>query len=166
MAPSSAQRSDLPDLPTLRHVLHQHGVHAALGYLNRGTTHRYTGVFRFDGQHSRNLALFDRYDVRVRQGKDVPLIEAFCSLVGSQRESLQILDAFADPRAQQVNTLVVSYCGVVIYDTQGHLYGTLCDYDFDLCQQIPRNLQLLEGAAPFLYLALESAEDEHSTRTA
>jgi len=164
MAPSSAKCSAIPNLPTFCHVLHQHGVHAALGYLNRGTTHRYTGVFRFDGQHSRNLVLFDRYDARVRQGRAVPLVEAFCSLVGSQRESLQILDALADPRARQVNTLVVSYCGVVLYDTQGQLYGTLCHYDLDLCQQIPLNLQLLEVAAPLLYTALHSAEDGRSTR--
>ncbi|WP_324680416.1 hypothetical protein [Hymenobacter sp. GOD-10R] len=157
MASSSTNRSALPDLPTFRQVLQQHGVHAALGYLNRGTTHRYTGVFRFDGQHSRNLMLFDRYDARVRQGKDVPLVEAFCSLVGSQRESLQILDALTDSRAQQVNTLVVSYCGVVIYDADGQLYGTLCHYDLDLCQQIPLNLQLLEVAAPLLYAALQPA---------
>ncbi|OUJ67855.1 hypothetical protein [Hymenobacter crusticola] len=157
MASSPAHPSPRPDLPTFRHVLQHQGVHAALGYLNQGTTHRYTGVFRFDGQHSRNLVLFDRYDARVRHGQAVPLVEAFCSLVGSQRESLQILNAFTDPLAQQVDTLVVSYCGVVIYDTQGQLYGTLCHYDFDLCQQIPLNLQLLEVAAPLLYETLQRA---------
>ncbi|WP_324680209.1 GAF domain-containing protein [Hymenobacter sp. GOD-10R] len=152
-----ASTAKYSSLPAFTHVLHQHGVYAALGYLNRGTTHRYTGVFRFAGQHSRNLVLFDRYDAQVRQGAQVPLAEAFCALVGRQRESLQILNALADPRAQQINTLVTSYCGVPIYDAQGQLYGTLCHYDFSLCQESPLNLQLLEAAAPLLYAALTTS---------
>ncbi|UOQ69539.1 hypothetical protein [Hymenobacter volaticus] len=84
--------------------------------MNSRTPHRYTGLYRFDGQHSRNVLLFDRYDPRVRQGQDVPLAEAFCSLVGRHEQLLQILDAALDPRAQQVDTLVVSYCGVLVRD--------------------------------------------------
>jgi hypothetical protein len=41
-------------------LLHQQGVHAALEHLNHRTPHRYTGLFRFDGEMLRNEALFDR----------------------------------------------------------------------------------------------------------
>ena len=135
-------------------VLRAQGVHAALGYLNHRTTHRYTGVFRFDGQHSRNEVLFDRYDATVRQGRDVPLVEAFCSLVGRDQTPLQILDASLDSRCKEVNTLVVSYCGLLMYDAQGRVYGTLCHYDLELCQTLALKLPLLEAAASLLYQAL------------
>jgi hypothetical protein len=138
-------------------VLREQGVHAALGYLNRRTTHRYTGVYRFDGQHSRNEVLFDRYDATVRHGSDVPLVEAFCSLVGREQPSLQILDAALDPRAEAIDTLVVSYCGVLMYDAQGRVYGTLCHYDLDLCQTLALEVPLLEAAASLLYQALHPA---------
>ena len=145
------KHSELPEIDAFTRVLSQQGVHAALGYLNSRTPHRYTGIFRFDGQHSRNLMLFDRYDPLVRQGQDVPLAEAFCSLVGRQEEPLQILDAALDPRAQQVDTLVVSYCGVLIRDAQRRIFGTLCHYDLELCQALAMNLPLLEAAAQLFY---------------
>ena len=143
--------NQLPEIAAFTRMLTQRGVHAALGYLNSRTTHRYTGIFRFDGQYSRNLVLYDRYDPKVRQGQDVPLAEAFCSLVGRQEEPLQILDATLDPRAWEVDTLVVSYCGVLIRDSQGRIFGTLCHYDLELCQALAMNLPLLEAAAQLLY---------------
>ncbi|UOQ76560.1 hypothetical protein MUN84_18800 [Hymenobacter sp. 5516J-16] len=91
------------------------------------------------------------------QGDDVPLAEAFCSLVGRQQAPVHILDAALDPRSEQVNTLVVSYCGVPVYDAQGRLYGSLCHYDLDLCQEWAVNVPLLEAAAPLFYQALHSA---------
>ncbi|GGG33709.1 hypothetical protein [Hymenobacter glacieicola] len=148
-----------PTLDAFTRVLHQDGVHAALRYLNRYTPHRYTGIYRFEGSLSRNLLLVDRYDARVQQGTDVPLAEAFCSLVGRQQASLQLWNAPLDPRAREVNTLVVSYCGVLIRDQQGQIYGTLCHYDLDLCQEMPSLLPLLEAAAPLLFQALHPAPD-------
>lgn len=51
--------------------LQQHGVRAALRYLNDRTPHRYTGLFRFDG------------DVPRCQGRptDLPLLEAAAALL-------------------------------------------------------------------------------------
>jgi hypothetical protein len=147
-----------PEIEALTQVLTQQGVHAALGYLNSRMPHRYTGLFRFHGQYSRNVVLFDRYNPQVRQGQDVPLAEAFCSLVGRLEQPLQILDAVLDPRAQAVNTLVVSYCGVIVRDAQGGIYGTLCHYDLELCQALAMELPLLEAAAQLLYFHLHPSE--------
>lgn len=52
--------------------LQQHGVHAALRYLNDRTPHRYTGIFRFNGDVLRSEALFDRYHPSEQKGADTP----------------------------------------------------------------------------------------------
>lgn len=41
-------------------TLRQRGLHAALGLLNAATPYRLTGVYRFDGDLVRSVALFDR----------------------------------------------------------------------------------------------------------
>ncbi|RZK32592.1 MAG: hypothetical protein EOO57_14820 [Hymenobacter sp.] len=48
-------------------LMQHHGVHAALAYLNRRTPHRYTGLFRFEGQVLRNEALVDGNQPLVRR---------------------------------------------------------------------------------------------------
>lgn len=131
-------------------LLRTEGVHAALQYLNSRTPHRYTGVFRFDGETLRNDALFDRYEPSVQQGEDVPMAVTYCSLVGRQQAPLEILDAATDSRAQEIQTPVVSYCGVPIRDAQGNPIGTLCHYDMQRCQERTTDLPLLEAAAELL----------------
>ncbi|RZJ95316.1 MAG: hypothetical protein EOO60_00785 [Hymenobacter sp.] len=141
----------LPEISTFTELLQQQGIHAALEYLNHRTPHRYTGVFRFDGEILRNEALYDRNQAAARQGDDVPMVLTYCALVGQQEALVNILDATTDPLAQGVDTPVVSYCGVLIRDAQGHAYGTLCHYDMQRCQQRTTDLPLLEAAAQLLY---------------
>jgi len=138
-------------------LLQQQGVHAALEYLNRRTPHRYTGLFRFDGELLRNEVLFDRNVLRTRQGSDVPLAETYCALVGRQEAPVIILDAPLDPQAQGIDTSVISYCGVLIRDAQGQAYGTLCHYDMQRCQERTTDLVLLEAAAQLFYRHLPAA---------
>lgn len=156
--PDSRAEADFSfEVQTFTHTLYQKGVHAALGLLNSRVPHRYTGLYRFDGEQSRNLHLFDRYDLRLRQGHDVPLAEAFCALVGREQTLVDIVDATRDPRAETINTLVVSYCGVPVHDEQGRLFGSLCHYDLTLCQEWHGHKRLLTAAAPLLYRALYAA---------
>jgi hypothetical protein len=136
-------------------LVQQHGVHAALAYLNRRTPHRYTGLFRFEGDVLRNEVLVDGNQPLVRQGNDTPLAATFCSLVGRQQAPLEILEAATDPHfAGVVDTPVVSYCGVLIRDAQGQPYGTLCHYDMQRCQERTTDQPLLEAAAALLYQQL------------
>ena len=95
--------------------------------------------------------LYDRYQAKIRQDSDVPLVETYCALVGRQEAPLQILDATADPQAAGVDTSVISYCGVLIRDAHGKAYGTLCHYDLQRCQERTTDLPLLEAAAQLLY---------------
>ena len=138
-------------------ALLQQGIPEALQYLNSRTPHRYTGIFRFEGDVLRNEALFDRYQPSVRQGDDVPMAVTYCALVGRQQAPLQILDATVDPQAAGVDTPVISYCGVLIRDAQGHAFGTLCHYDLQRCQERITDLPLLEAAAQLLYRHLHPA---------
>jgi hypothetical protein len=141
----------LPEIGMFADLLQQQGVPAALAYLNHRTPHRYTGVFRFEGDMLRNEALTDRNQPAVRQGDDVPLAVTYCALVGQQEAPVNILDASVDPQAQGVDTPVISYCGVLIRDDQGQAYGTLCHYDMQRCQERTTDLPLLEAAARLLY---------------
>jgi len=129
----------------------QQGVYAALEYLNHRTPHRYTGLFRFDENTLHSEVLFDRNQPSVRQGLDVPMAQTYCSLVGRQQAPVNILDAATDPQAQDVDTAVVSYCGVLIRDAQGRPYGTLCHYDMQRCQERTTDLPLLQAAAQLFY---------------
>lgn len=136
-------------------ILSQQGITAALKYLNNRTPHRYTGIFRFDGDTLRNEALFDRFDPNVAKGDDVPMRVTYCSLVGKQQVPLEINDATADERVRGlIDTPVVSYCGVLIRDAAGQPYGTLCHYDMQRCQERTSDLLLLEAASALLYQQL------------
>jgi len=136
-------------------MLRQDGVRGGLQYLNSRTPHRYTGVFRFDGDVLRNEVLFDRYEPTLHKGDDVPLEDTYCSLVGQQEAPLEISDAASDPRVQgKINTPVVSYCGILMRDSHGKAFGTLCHYDMNRCQERTTDLPLLEAAASLLYQAL------------
>jgi hypothetical protein len=139
-------------------LLAQHGVPAALKYLNGRTPHRYTGIFRFDGDTLRSEALFDRFDPSVAKGDDVPMLVTYCSLVGRQEAPLEINDAATDERYRgAVDTPVVSYCGVLIRDATGRAFGTLCHYDLQRCQERTSDLPLLEAAGALLYQQLHPA---------
>ncbi|UOQ74032.1 hypothetical protein [Hymenobacter cellulosilyticus] len=133
-------------------VLQRQGVHAALRYLNNRTPHQYTGIFRFDGDMLRNVALFDRFQPALEKGGDAPMGETYCSLVGRQQAPLEIADATTDSRAKGIiNTPVISYCGVLIRDTQGRAFGTLCHYDMQRCEERTTDMPLLLAAAGMLY---------------
>jgi len=139
-------------------LVQQHGVHAALAYLNQRTPHRYTGLFRFEGEVLRNELLVDGNQPQVQQGADVPMAVTFCSLVGQQQAPLEILDAATDAQFRGlIETPVVSYCGVLIRDAQGQPYGTLCHYDMQRCQERTTDQPLLEAAAALLYRQLHRA---------
>lgn len=139
-------------------LLQQQGVHAALGYLNHRTPHRYTGVYRFDGDMLRSEVLFDRKLDDVRQGADAPLAATYCSLVGRDEAPVQILDAAVDPQALGIETPVISYCGALIRDGQGKAFGTLCHYDLQRCQERTTDQPLLTAAAQLLHERLHPGD--------
>ena len=150
----NAPEFDSP-LENFKSLLKNSGLHDALGFLSRRTPHRYTGVYKFDGETLRNLALYDAYDPKLTKGEDTPMAATFCSLVQTQKK-LEINDAENDKRVNEIIiTPVVSYCGVLIRDAEGNPFGTLCHFDMKRCQESFLDFPLLEEAAKFIFEYLE-----------
>ncbi|MBC6608688.1 hypothetical protein H8B13_17810 [Hymenobacter sp. BT188] len=154
MASASTPASPvLLDIEQFSSLLERHGIHTALQYLNSRTPHRYTGVFRFEGDQLRNEALYDRRDpINVVHGPDAPLEASYCILLTRQQSPLEITDASTDPRLSHLtNKPVLSYCGVLIRDNAGKPFGSLCHFDVERCQERTTDLPLMQAAADLLY---------------
>ena len=136
----------------LENTLQNGGMHEALRWLNSRTPHRFTGIYRYDGDILRNLHLFDRFDPTVRSGGDTPLIATWCALVGQLDSSLEVPDGAKEVRFPLLPvTQVISYCGALIRDENGDSYGTLCHFDMRPCEERKSDLPLLEAATPLFY---------------
>ena len=147
-----------PDLTEFRNALCD-GVHAALRYLNSRTPHRFTGVYRYDGEMLRSMALFDRFEAEKQRGIDIPMADAYCSNVGRNRQPLEFADAKGDGRFPYLpGSPVVCYSGVLISSPEGVPYGTLCHYDIRPCETRMSDIPLLKAAAPLFYEALENQQ--------
>ncbi|SFQ58078.1 hypothetical protein SAMN04515668_3071 [Hymenobacter arizonensis] len=148
-------RNDSPlqhEIEEFTGLLQKEGVHAALQYLNSRTPHRYTGIFRFDHDKLRSEVLFDRYELSLKKGEDAPIEATYCSLVGRDQAPWEITDAATDLRVQGIiDTPVVSYCGVLIRDSEGQPFGSLCHYDMQRCQERTTDQPLMQAAASLLY---------------
>ncbi len=132
--------------------LRGHGMRAALLCLNRRTPHRYTGVFRFDGDMLRSVALVDKWDPAVALGDDMPLAAAYCAHLHRTGEPLEVQDGATDPRVPwMAGSPIVSYCGAVIPDAQGAPWGALCHFDTASCQAKGSDMPLIAAAAKILY---------------
>jgi len=128
------------------------GLVAGLRYLNDRTPHRFTGVFRYDGEFLRNVALVDSMDPSVRAGHDVRLSDAYCDYLGDNVESVEFSDARSDGRiTMKPGNPVLAYCGIVIRDARGGAYGTLCHFDMQPCQPRTSDVPLLREVARVIY---------------
>lgn len=149
-----SRASTIPDLAAFERVLSSEGLRGALRFLNRRTPHRFTGVFRFDGDMLRNVALVDKWHPEVQVGEDVPLALAYCSHLHRTGEPIEVSDGRSDPRTVSMkNSPVVSYCGAPIRDLAGHPWGALCHFDNASCDAKESDLPLLTAAAGMLFAA-------------
>lgn len=148
-----------PDLTEFRAAL-SGGLYTALRYLNSRTPHRFTGVYRYDGEMLRNMALVDRSEPDIQRGIDIPIADAYCANVGRNREPLEFADAQGDGRFPYLpGSPVVCYSGVLISNPAGVPYGTLCHYDILRCETRTSDIPLLKAAAPFVYEVLEPGRE-------
>lgn len=140
------------DLAAFSDCLDQDGLRAALLFLNKRTPHRYTGVFRFDGDMLRNVALVDKWDPTVDHGDDVPLAAAYCAHLYQTGEPLEVEDGGKDSRVPWMQTSpIVSYCGSVIVDGEGTPWGALCHFDTARCDAKNSDMPLLVAAARIVF---------------
>ena len=132
--------------------LEQGGLVEALRFLNLRTPHRFTGVYRFDGETLRNVALVDKWLPGTQVGDDVPLARAYCSHLLGNGGSLDLGDGRTDPRTPGMqDSSVVSYCGSVILDEQEQPWGALCHFDEAYCQSRTSEVPLLVSAAKSVF---------------
>lgn len=140
------------DLAAFERVLDSDGLIAAMRHLNARTPHRFTGVFRFDGDMLRNVALVDKWLADVVVGEDVPLAQAYCAHLHSTGEPLLVADGPSDSRVPwMANSPVVSYCGALIRDAVGEPWGALCHFDTARCDVRNSDMPLLNAAASLVF---------------
>jgi len=136
-------------------ILEQQGLHAALRFLNDRTPHRFTGVYRYDGEVLRNEHIFDAHDPDLQRGLDVPMFDAYCALVRQREQAVEFLDISSCTDVPiKGSSAVVSYVGVLIRDEQGNPFGTLCHHDVKRCETRSRDLPLLEAVTPLVHKVL------------
>lgn len=135
-------------------ILDKEGVHAALRFLNDLTPHRFTGIYRYDGDILRNVYLYDQVDPSVIHGQDVAMIDAYCANVGRSGFGIEFSNINSNEMIGiKSGSPVISYCGVLVRDSSGKPYGTLCHYDLKSCDATG-DLTLLEKIAPLVYRSL------------
>ncbi|MEP1079175.1 GAF domain-containing protein [Leptolyngbya sp. PL-A3] len=145
---------------TFRELLKTTGVRAALQFLNSTSEHRFTAVFRFEGNTLRNLHLIDREDAKIERCPDLPVLESYCVYVRNTAKPFLINDSLQDDRVQghPKRKLVQSYCGIPLIDEDGELFGTICHFDFKPIPFTEEQAFLLDEVAPLLIRAIRETE--------
>lgn len=147
-------------IANFREILRADGVRAALRYLNRLSTHRFTAVFRFEGGTLRNLHMVDGEDPAVERCPDQPVLDSYCIYVRRTAETFVTADAANDERVSghPKQKTVQSYCGIPLFDDDGTLFGTICHFDFEPIPVEEEEVLLLEDVAPLLVRAIRTTE--------
>jgi len=124
----TSQKRDIQAFTT---TLRAYGAQASLKFLNSGVPHRYTAVYRIDGDMLRNILLEDKLDqIRTDFLEVVPLATSFCQFVlkeGIFKTDDTNLDARLDGNPYQ--GVVLCYHGVPMIDSKSEVSGTLCHFD-------------------------------------
>lgn len=139
------------DMQVLQTLAERRGIHAALGYLNARTPHRFTGIFKYvDTDQLQNVCLFDREDSKAQTWPTFPRKQSFCSVIQTTGNSFVIANALTDQRVSNhpAARRVASYCGVPLTHPDGSLYGSLCHFDFHPVPYADLDLSFLELSVP------------------
>ncbi|MBS0343300.1 MAG: guanylate cyclase [Proteobacteria bacterium] len=140
-------------LEALRAALSDGGPGALLAYLNNGVPHRYTAVYRFDGDLLRNALLHDKLDqVRPDFLLAVPFKHSFCQFV-LRDQMFRTEDSRQDRRldGNPYQGVVISYHSVPLtLPDDGSMWGTLSHFDMHSVALPDEEFTLLQGAASLL----------------
>src|ERR1019366_4542336 len=147
---------DPPAIRDFRAVLDAQGMHQALGFLNRRTSHRFTGIFRFDGKILHGLHVFDREHPVPSPGSDAPLRETYAAIVEAERQPFVVWDSHLAPKLAErlPRARERAYCGVLLRRANGLPFGTICHFDPSPVAPSPDVLGLLLLVAPLVSSAV------------
>ena len=138
-----------PSLDDFSAMLQSEGPSAAVAYLNRGVPHRYTAVYKIDGDRLCNVLLHDKAgEVRPEFLADVAFSDSFCQFV-LRDGAFQTGDSANDSRldGHPYQGVMVCYYGVPILDNSAELWGTLCHFDTRQLALDDASFELLQKAA-------------------
>ena len=156
---NSAPVSQSAIIAEFRTIVRNRGLHDGLRFLNARTPHRYTGIYRYDGDMLRNVYLYDQFSPSVCKGADVKMVDAYCALVGQRQATVEFADINAEKSiAVKADSPVVSYSGALIRDDHGEPFGTLCHFDTKPSQARMSDVPLLEAIAPLIYTILQDGD--------
>ena len=143
-----------------RAKLRTEGVRAALEFLNQSSAHRFTALFRFEGETLRNLHLIDRDDPAVQRCPDMPVLESYCVYVRDAARKFLIERSLEDARVHghPKQKSVQSYCGLPLFNKRGQLFGTICHFDFEPVPFTDDEVIVLEQLADQLVEAVEAGD--------
>lgn len=139
-------------IPELKVVFAKGGPRAAIAFLNSLTSHRFTSLYRFDGEMLRNAIFYDRENPELDHCEDIPVLASFCVFVRDSGATFKTRDARHDVRLNnhpKQNT-IQSYCGVPLLNPQGKMFGTICHFDFKPGHIEDLDVELLEYMATLL----------------
>ncbi|MBB1602833.1 guanylate cyclase [Variovorax sp. UMC13] len=133
------------------------GVRALLVRLNERVAHRYTAIYRLNGEMLRCVHLIDKTGA-VQPGflAEVSLQDSFCQFVfrdGVFQTENSAFDHRLDGHPYQ--GVVVSYHAIPVVTEGSTLFGTLCHLDTVPCDLPDRELEILRGVAAGLPAFLE-----------
>jgi CheY-like chemotaxis protein len=143
---------DPPAIRDFRAVLAAQGMHQALGYLNRRTSHRFTGIFRFETKLIHGLQLFDREHATPPEGSDAPLRSTYSGIIAEQRQPFVVWDSHKETGLANhpARDKERAFCGVLLRRGNGQPFGTLCHFDPLPQEPNPDVLGLLLLVAPIV----------------
>lgn len=144
----------------VRVTLRVEGVRPALELLNRASAHRFTALFRFEGETLRNLHLIDRDDPSVQRCPDMPVLESYCVYVRDTAGRFLVERSLEDARVEghPKQRSVQSYCGLPLFDGRGELFGTICHFDFEPIPFTEDEVIVLDEIAAELVAAVEAGD--------
>jgi GAF domain-containing protein len=142
----------------LKSILAERGVRGAVEFLNSLTPHRFTSLFRFDGETLRNLTFFDRENPGQETCDEIPVTASYCVFVRDSGATFSVHDAPGDARVKDhaKRDTVQCYCGVPLLDRNGRMFGSICHFDLKPGRISALDVELMEAMAGMLQNHFES----------
>jgi GAF domain-containing protein len=137
-------------------IVESSGIETAVAWLNARTRFRFTGIYRVDPPHLRNVVLFDRENPNLNvSGEVTRLNDTYCAIVYGEGP-FSTADSARDERltGHPSRESVISYAGVPLRLENGHVWGTLCHFDVKPRLLKPEERAVLESVASVFLASL------------
>lgn len=119
------------DLAKLLGQLHDGGVKAALKFLNQRVAHRFTAIFKFQGDEQRTVFVYDKLGLSPTLPTAMPIVDTSSQPATASRPfTITAQNSFPGGHAHCL--VVRSYFGVPLSQAGRRPAGSLCHLDFNV----------------------------------